>query len=299
MLAKNYTKAALIALAVIFGSAGAVHAIHSWGLYHWARTANPFTLKVVDSVTVSLDKKGNIIADWDPYLDEAISDWAQSSVLDLTKEAGATGKTDRLRCNQISGKVRACNYTYGNTGWLGVAQIWVDPANHITQGTTKVNDTYFNTSTYNIPAWRRLVMCQEIGHDFGLDHQDEDFSNPNLGTCMDYTSDPDGPPSNEHPNQHDYGQLETIYGHLDSSTTIKNKFGRAPFGRGLLRAALSEKFAEHEEVDREDLREEMKEVGEALRQDFGGRRSHFVREDRETGEKVFTFIIWADEGATN
>jgi hypothetical protein len=25
---------------------------------------------------------------------------------------------------------------------------------------------------------------------------------------MDYTSDPDGPPSNEHPNQHDFEQLE-------------------------------------------------------------------------------------------
>ncbi len=35
-------------------------------------------------------------------------------------------------------------------------------------------------------------MCQEIGHDFGLDHQDENFNNPNLGTCMDYTNDPLG-----------------------------------------------------------------------------------------------------------
>ena len=59
------------------------------------------------------------------------------------------------------------------------------------------------------------MICQEIAHDFGLDHQDENFSNPNLGTCMDYTSDPEGPPSNEHPNQHDYDQLESIYSHLD------------------------------------------------------------------------------------
>jgi hypothetical protein len=59
----------------------------------------------------------------------------------------------------------------------------------------------------------------EIGHTFGLDHQDENFSNPNLGTCMDYTSDPDGP-SNEHPNAHDDQQLETIYAHLDASTTV-------------------------------------------------------------------------------
>jgi predicted Zn-dependent protease len=56
---------------------------------------------------------------------------------------------------------------------------------HIVQGTTKVNDTYFNTATYNTRAWRQLVMCQEVGHTFGLDHQDETFNNPNLGSCMD------------------------------------------------------------------------------------------------------------------
>ena len=28
-------------------------------------------------------------------------------------------------------------------------------------------------------ADRQLVMCQEIAHDFGLDHNDENFSNTN------------------------------------------------------------------------------------------------------------------------
>jgi len=37
-------------------------------------------------------------------------------------------------------------------------------------------------------------MCQELGHDFWLDRQDETFDTPNLGTCMDYTSDPGAPP---------------------------------------------------------------------------------------------------------
>ena len=53
-----------------------------------------------------------------------------------------------------------------------------------------------------------MVMRQEVGHVFGLAHQDEDFNNPNLGTCMDYTGDPE---SNQHPNQHDRDQLDTIY----------------------------------------------------------------------------------------
>jgi hypothetical protein len=221
--------------AIVLGAFLAVQestsADHSWGNYHWARTSNPFTLKVVDSVT----------SQWDAYLDEAISDWSQSNVLNLEKEQGSESTRDRLRCKPISGKIRACNYTYGNNGWLGLAQIWVSDS-HITQGVTKVNDTYFNTSTYNTPPWRRLVMCQEIAHDFGLAHQDETFNNANLGSCMDYTNDPDGgpggavenDPSNEHPNAHDYEQLETIYAHLDSTTTIKQDSGGSggPGSRG-------------------------------------------------------------------
>ena len=57
-------------------------------------------------------------------------------------------------------------------------------------------------------------MCQEIGHDFGLGHQDENFNNANLNTCMDYTSDPG---SNQHLSQHDLDELAAIYGHLDYS----------------------------------------------------------------------------------
>ena len=113
--------------------------------------------------------------------------------------------------------VQVCNATYGNTGWLGVASISVTGGTHITQGTVKLNDTYFNTAQYNTPAWRALVTCQEVGHTFGLDHQDEIFDNPNLGTCMDYTNDPS---TNQHPNQHDYDELVTIYSHLDSTTTV-------------------------------------------------------------------------------
>ena len=194
----------LAALTVLVGSASANH---SWNGYHWARTANPFTLQVGDNVTSA----------WDGYLDTAVADWTQSSVLDLSKVAGQSkGKN----CRPTSGRIEVCNRAYGNTGWLGIAQIWVTGGVHITQGVAKMNDTYFDTPQYNTPAWRRLVMCQEIAHDFGLDHQDENFSNANLVSCIDYTSDPDGPPSNEHPNAHDYEELQIIYSHLDSFSTI-------------------------------------------------------------------------------
>ena len=199
---------------------------HSWGNYHWARTSNPFTIKTGDNVT----------SVWDPYLDEAISDWNKSTVLDLLKVAGGTNPKN---CRGTTGRIEVCNSTYGNNGWLGIAQIWIS-GDHITKAITKLNDTYFNTATYNTPAWRRLVMCQELAHDFGLDHQDETFNNVNLGSCMDYTNAPSGGivggfnygPSNEHPNAHDYEQIEIIYQHTDSSTTIgqsvNNGNGQAP-----------------------------------------------------------------------
>jgi hypothetical protein len=187
---------------------------HSWGGYHWARQSNPFTLKVGDNVSSA----------WDAYLNEAISDWSASSVLDLSKVAGGTRPRN---CRPTAGRIEVCSDKYGNNGWLGLAQIWVN-GGHISQGTSKLNDYYFSQAKYNTPAYRRLVMCQEIAHDFGLDHQDENQTNPNLGSCMDYTSDPDGPPSNEHPNQHDFDQLEVIYDHLDSSNTVGQSVGSSP-----------------------------------------------------------------------
>lgn len=179
------------------------YANHSWGGYHWARTANPFTLKLGD----------NLSSNWDPYLASASSDWSLSSILDTSIVGGGTTSK---KCRATTGRVEVCNATYGRNGWLGIAQIWLS-GSHIVKGIVKVNDTYFNTTTYNKPGWRNLVLCQETGHALGLDHQDENSDNPPLGTCMDYTNDPT---PNQHPNQHDYDELGLIYAHLDSINTV-------------------------------------------------------------------------------
>lgn len=198
----SFVRRSLIAVAVLSLLSLPALAEHSWGNYHWARSSNPVGLALGD----------NVDSRWDSYLSVAATDWDASSVLDTWV---IPGSTSTRRCNPDTGEIEVCNDRYGRTGWLGVAGIWAS-GDHITRAYTKVNDTYFDTATYNTPAWRALVMCQEVGHDFGLDHQDENFDNPNLGTCMDYTSSPEG---NEHPNAHDYEQLETIYGHLDASSS--------------------------------------------------------------------------------
>jgi hypothetical protein len=235
---------------------------HSWGDYHWARQTNPFTLQVGD----------NVASQWDAYLTGAINDWSQSAVLDLH---GTTGGARPRNCRPTSGRIEACSAKYGNTGWLGIAQIWAS-GSHITQAVTKLNDTYFTTPTYDTPAWRRLVTCQEIAHDFGLDHQDENFDNPNLGSCMDYTSDPDGPPSNEHPNAHDFEQLETIYAHLDSTTTVGSALpADAP------RAMTQIDFDTPGQWGRLVATSRNRRI-EVYELDFGG------------GHKVLTHVFWAD-----
>ena len=80
----------------------------------------------------------------------------------------------------------------------------MDGNGHITQGYTKLNDTYFNTSYYDMPSWKQSVTCQELGHNIGLDHQGgSDYNNAPNNSCMDYQD----PPPYESPNTHDYDQL--------------------------------------------------------------------------------------------
>ena len=197
------------ALTIVVGTAASsASANHSWNGYHWARTSNPFTVQLGDNVSGA----------WDSMLRTASSDWSVSNVLDTTVVAGGTRPKP---CKATLGRVEVCSGSYGNTGWLGVAQIWLTSGSHIVQGTVKNNDYYFGSSSYqyNNTAEMQHVICQEIGHTFGLDHQSE--TGQSLNTCMDYyhnTSASDT--KSTHPNSHDYQELSTIYQHLDSTTTV-------------------------------------------------------------------------------
>ncbi|QQG46067.1 MAG: hypothetical protein HYY55_03850 [Candidatus Niyogibacteria bacterium] len=254
------------ALAVFLTGTLIVSANHSWGGYHWGRTANPFTLEL----------GSNVSEKWLEHLNTTAADWSLSAVLDTVVGAG---KTKPRNCRATDGRVEVCSASYGFNGWLGIAQIWIS-GDHIVKGATKVNDTYFDMPDYNKPEWRNLVMCQEVGHTLGLAHQDEAFDNPNLGTCMDYTNDP---LTNQHPNQHDYDQLEAIYAHLDSVQTVGSSDGGSGPGKG---NGKGNKLGAGIDLDNP------LEWGRAVKKDAQGKNSLFVR-DLGRGEKVFTFVIWA------
>lgn len=266
-----FKKLSLLSILAVVLVAGTANASHSWGGYHWARTANPFTIKLGD----------NVSSTWDAYLGTAAINWSTSTVFDASV---VSGNISPRTCKGVNGQVEVCNSRYGNNGWLGIAQIWVN-GSHITKGTVKLNDTYFNTTQYNTPAWKNFVMCQEVGHTFGLDHQDVIFDNPNLGTCMDYTNDPDGTLhnqlSNEQPNTHDYDELGIIYAHLDSVNTISALLTGGT-NRGNKPVGITE------DIDFDNP----KEWGDTIRKDARGKSSVHER-DLGRGQKVLTFVVWA------
>ena len=262
---------AIISLCAATAIGGVVLADHSWGTYHWARTASPFNLTIVNSTT----------DDWDPYVTRAVGDWSASSKLNMGETAGSTSDRDRRQCRTPEGAVRICNQAYGSTGWLGVAGISIDASGHIVTGYTKLNDTYFSQTFYNTPAWKQSVTCQELGHNIGLDHQDEDFNNTSLKSCMDYQN-----PPFEYPNQHDYAQLETIYGHTDSyNSYVGGDDGgggggtcNAPQGKGCNKAGVGHGNS---------------------RADWGlslgrhGGKERFLRIDPD-GTRHLTFVTWVE-----
>ena len=252
---------------------------HSWSTYHWASDGRELPLTVNLAIT----------SQWNNAVNGGIADWEKSRKLSFTTQT-ATGVNTK-RCAPILGQMLICNDAYGRRGWLGIATIWLS-GGHIVQATTQLNDSYHNLVPYNSAAWRSLVACQEVAHDFGLDHQDETFGNVNLGTCMDYTNAPSGGvlngfdygPSNEHPNDHDYDQITTIYSHDDgTSAAAATNFGVREVGKPAAAPAP---------ISSEAPGLGPSEWGRAIRRDAQGRPNVFEKQ-LGSGQRRLTHVFWA------
>lgn len=265
-------------ISILLGLSSAIlpaisHAGHSWGGYHWARTTNPFTLKLGDNLTS---------ADWKSRLAKASQDWNSPQIFLTTSPlitAVVAGQSNR-RCSMVRGTTQVCNGSYGNNGWLGLATINISGP-HITQGSAKLNDTYFNTATYNTPNERQHVMCQEIAHTYGLDHQSTDGSSQN--TCMDYFFNIGANATSTlstTPNLHDFDQLNIIYAHMDGTRTVAAATATLPVSGSV------------------DITDDPNSWGQLRSQSSNGRSSTYEKSNAD-GTQTITHVYWTIEAATS
>ena len=123
-------------------------------------------------------------------------------------------------------------------------------------------------------------MCQEIAHTFGLDHQSTDGSS--LNTCMDYFSNTGsnaGSALSTRPNSHDFAELNLIYAHLDSSTTVSATSATKP------------------SLAAETDSDEPNSWGSLISQSNNGRSSTYEAYNRD-GSKTVTHVYWTSEAAS-
>ncbi len=185
----------------------------SWNGYKWARTGD-LAIKTVNNTT----------SIWQPYFSAAITGWSQAGMIDLVPVTGtpksATG------CSAVFGTIQVCNASYGFNGWLGYANVWTS-GGFIVQATVKLNDSYYASAKYNTSAWRMSVMCQEVGHTIGLNHNNGVKTDVNTGTCMDYSNNPAGGgtwgAANLAPGEMDFAGLNIIYKDLNSTQLTATK----------------------------------------------------------------------------
>lgn len=266
----------IFALGSLFaGCPGLSQADHSWGgssgAYHWARTTPQFTLRLGDNLTKS---------DWRSHLANTSLDWNQPTLFGAISTPVLTavvpGSSNR-NCSSVAGTTQVCNSKYGNNGWLGLASINITGGVHITRGIAKMNDTYFNTAKYNNPNEKLHVMCQEVAHTYGLGHQSEDGSSQN--SCMDYFSNTGANADSTvstRPNGHDYEQLNIIYGHLDSTTTVSSPAAAPASGV--------------------DINDDPRSWGDRVHQTTNGRGALYRRYN-SNGSVTVTHVLWTQEAA--
>ena len=166
-----------------------------WGRYHW------------DKCTVDVMVKTVLDASWLSYFRDVVVDWSEANSIQVTTGELEYDSGAARSCTPEAGQILVCNSRkYGNR-WIGVAGIWADSGTGIIdRGYVKLNDRFLSSdSRFSTSKWRKMVMCQELGHAIGLAHWDENF-NTNCDSCMDYSD----PPFSE-PSPRDLALLDEIY----------------------------------------------------------------------------------------
>jgi hypothetical protein len=153
--------------------------LHAWGVYHWP--SNHLSPTVVSKTTSPLYDVPGVSQEWNNL----------GTPIQLVM---STARKGDVTVSESS-----------SAFWLGLATIYLDSSGHIVKGEVKLNTRLLKKYP---PAVAAHVLCQELGHILGLDHNRDE-----LDTCMNDTS----AASNAwpYPNAHDAEQLNLAYNHLD------------------------------------------------------------------------------------
>ena len=172
---------------LFFAFCTSVYGNHDWNGYHW----NPSNLNLVvkDKTTSNLYNVTDVMNDWNN--------------LNTPVHLEVSSTNPNIEVSEAF-----------NPRWLGLARIYIEDG-HITQGEVKLN-TKLLKKYYGLPEAKH-VLCQEVGHVIGLDHnRDGPSDGEGDDTCMndvgylgEYTT----------PNNHDEDTLNQLYNHTHDTTS--------------------------------------------------------------------------------
>lgn len=161
---------------------------------HWPGSTKPREISYINNLSPMYSK----------WLPKAIASWNLAGEGAIHLQEGGNAP---IQITVTSGN-------FGATGWVGV--VTTTNSEIMTFAPMKVNDYYLRCMSYlNTDSQRLFVVIHELGHTFGMEHNNENFSDANKCDPMDYTGDTDGSIS---------GQCSNLYPNKDSSEKIKAKY---------------------------------------------------------------------------
>ena len=224
---------------------------------------------------------------WKTYFEIAVKDWDDGNPDALTLSTEQS--TPDSQCTPITGKLKVCNGNYGQTNWRGINNGVVDGNGYLVASTSRMNDYYLQSDQ---PDTWQYTMCHEMGHGFGCPHTDENFTNPPLGNCLDYTFDY---AVSKQPSAMNWNYLLGLYGAVGGLRRGQRHLARSSKIKEIPASVLSE--AKELLSKLEKSRETAHEFGWKLldRSVFGEQH----QADLQSGYKMWVHMLMANVTDTN